>query len=278
MTNSALKRGYEKNSVMNILEKIVADKRNEVAMKKTIIPVGAWKRLPLYSEKRLSLKKSLLEQNSTGIIAEFKRKSPSKGLINADAELGDIVSAYDLHAAGISILTDEKYFGGTNDDLIIAREVVTTPLLRKDFIIDEYQLEEARAIGADVILLIASCLTKQEVRQLAQKAKSLGLEVLLELHGEEELGHICDETEIIGINNRDLKTFTVDIERSLLMAKKIPADKIKISESGINSVESIKLFRENGFHGFLIGENFMKEKNPAVAFASFVNKLKNGLA
>jgi indole-3-glycerol phosphate synthase len=263
---------------MNILEKIIADKRNEIALKKAIIPINAWKSLPLYNEKRLSLKQSLFKEDSTGIIAEFKRKSPSKGVINADAALEDVISAYDLGAAGISVLTDEKYFGGTNDDLILAREIVTTPLLRKDFIIDEYQLEEARGIGADVILLIASCLTKQEVKRLAQKAKSLNLEVLLELHTEEELDHICDETEIIGVNNRDLKTFNVNMERSLLMAEKIPAGKIKIAESGISSIESIKLFRENGFHGFLIGENFMKEKNPAIAFVTFINQLKNGRA
>src|ERR1035438_10219131 len=156
---------------MNILEKIIADKRNEIAMKKAIIPVNSWERLPYYNEKRRSLKKSLLKENSTGIIAEFKRKSPSKGVINANADVGDVVSAYDFSAAGISVLTDEKYFGGTNDDLILAREIATKPLLRKDFIIDEYQLEEARGIGADVILLIASCLTRQEVKRLAQKGK-----------------------------------------------------------------------------------------------------------
>ncbi len=146
--------------------------------------------------------------------------------------------------------------------------------MRKDFIIDEYQIAEARSIGADVILLIAACLTTAEVKRLAKFAKDLQLEVLLELHDEEELEHICDETEIVGINNRNLKTFEVDIDRSLRMAEKIPVEKIKIAESGISSIENINLFRKHGFRGFLIGENFMKEKNPAIAFASFVNKLK----
>lgn len=155
-----------------------------------------------------------------------------------------------------------------------AREAVSIPILRKDFIIDEYQLIEAKAIGADVILLIAACLSPGEVRRLAAIAKNLGLEILLELHDEKELDHICDETKIIGINNRNLKTFEVDIEKSLKMAEKIPGDKIKIAESGINSAENIRLFKENGFKGFLIGENFMKEANPGKAFEKFVNKLK----
>jgi indole-3-glycerol phosphate synthase len=151
---------------------------------------------------------------------------------------------------GISVLTDEEYFGGSNADIVKAREIVDIPLLRKDFIIDEYQVVEARSIGADVILLIAACLTPVEVKRLAGLAKNLGLEVLLELHAEEELGHICDGIELVGINNRDLKTFKVDIERSLGMAEQIPADKIKISESGISDVETIKRFKKAGFRVF----------------------------
>jgi indole-3-glycerol phosphate synthase len=175
------------------------------------------------------------------------------------------------------VLTDGNFFGGSADDLMKAR-INEIPILRKDFIIDEYQIAEAKSMGADVILLIAACLSPLQLKTLATFAKSLELEVLLELHAEEELDHICDETEIIGINNRNLKTFEVDIDRSLRMAKKIPVNKIKVAESGISSIENIKLFRENGFHGFLIGENFMKERNPAIAFASFVHQLKNGLA
>lgn len=259
---------------MNILEQIIADKQKEVQLKKQMIPLNVWQRILYYNEETTSLKESLLEEGATGIIAEFKRKSPSKGIINNDADIIEIVSAYDEEASGISILTDEKYFGGTNDDMILSRDLVTAPLLRKDFIIDEYQLHEAKAIGADVILLIAACLSKETVKQLARKANQLGLEVLLELHDENELDHICDEVDIIGINNRNLKTFEVDIERSLRMAEQIPADKVKVAESGISSVENILLFRKHGFKGFLIGENFMKGKDPAEAFYKFVQQLK----
>jgi indole-3-glycerol phosphate synthase len=170
------------------------------------------------------------------------------------------------------VLTDEIFFGGSTEDLIKAR-VNNIPLLRKDFIVDEYQIAEAKAMGADVILLIAACLTPAEVKRLAQFANSLQLEVLLELHDEEELAHICDETVLVGINNRNLKTFAVDIERSLAMAKRIPAGKVKIAESGISSPENIRLFKAHGFRGFLIGENFMKEANPAGAFEQFVKAL-----
>jgi len=184
-----------------------------------------------------------------------------------------VTSAYTQHGAScLSVLTDETFFGGSTGDLLAAR-VNHIPILRKDFIIDEYQIIEARAMGADVILLIAACLSVQEVKQLAGIAKNLGLEVLLELHAEEELGHICDATGIIGINNRDLKTFQVDIERSLAMARQLPAGKLKIAESGIDAVNTIQLFREKGFDGFLVGENFMKERDPGKAFAKFAQEL-----
>jgi len=176
-------------------------------------------------------------------------------------------------AAAISILTDDHFFGGSSEDLMEARDAVKIPLLRKDFIIDEYQLLEAKAIGADIILLIAACLTPPEVKMLAASAKSLGLEVLLELHDEDELEHICDDTELIGINNRSLKTFEVNLDRSLQMAAKIPTGKIKIAESGISNVEQINLFKQHGFSGFLMGENFMKETNPGEAFRIFASKL-----
>lgn len=263
---------------MNILETIIEHKKLEIRNKKLEIGISDLARSDFFKRETLSLKKFLLDETRTGIIAEFKRKSPSKGIIHHNADVVEITKAYSENgASGLSVLTDEFFFGGSSDDLIKARKN-EIPILRKDFIIDEYQIVDAKAMGADVILLIAACLTPAEVKSLAIFSKNLGMEVLLELHAEEELEHICDETEIIGINNRDLKTFKVDIERSLLMAKKIPADKIKVAESGISSTESIKLFRENGFHGFLIGENFMKEKKPAIAFASFVNQLKNGTA
>lgn len=259
---------------MNILEKIIADKKKEIKLKKDIIPVEAWTMMPYFEEERISLKGSLLEKNSTGIIAEFKRKSPSKGIINNTADIFDVVTAYDEYAAGISVLTDEIYFGGTNDDLLNARNIATVPLLRKDFIIDEYQLYEARAIGADVVLLIAANLTKQEVKRFAAKAKQLELEVLLEIHNEEELEHICDDVDFVGVNNRNLKTFEVDINTSLQLYPHIPKDKLAIAESGISNVDTIVTLKQAGFKGFLIGENFMKEKDPAAAFENFSKALQ----
>lgn len=259
---------------MNILEAIIARKRIEVEECKVLKPVEELQKSELYARPVLSLKQFLLDETKTGIIAEFKRRSPSKGSINEDADVVEVTSAYANNGAScLSVLTDELFFGGSTDDLIKAR-VNEIPILRKDFMIDEYQIEEAKAMGADVILLIAACLTPDEVKRLAAYAKQLGLEVLLELHAEEELEHICNETEIIGINNRDLKTFEVDIERSLRMAEQIPADKLKVAESGISTVENILLFKEHGFKGFLIGENFMKEENPGESFRNFVTALK----
>jgi indole-3-glycerol phosphate synthase len=215
----------------------------------------------------------LLDDTRTGIITEFKRKSPSKGIINATADVVTVTSAYaNYGASGLSVLTDEQFFGGSTNDLVRAR-VNEIPILRKDFVIDEYQILEAKAMGADLILLIAACLTPAEVQSLAEFARSLQLEVLLELHAEEELEHICDATELVGINNRNLKTFVVDIERSLNMATRIPAGKIKIAESGINDPANIRLFKEHGFKGFLIGENFMKTPDPGKAFHDFITQL-----
>lgn len=259
---------------MNILEKIIAYKRIEVEENRMRVPVKDLERSPLFKRDVLSMKKTLTDAGSTGIIAEFKRQSPSKGLINGTADVSKVTSAYALHgAAALSVLTDNKFFGGSNADISSAR-MNNIPILRKDFIIDEYQLTEARSIGADVILLIAACLSVSEVKRLASFAKELQLEVLLEIHNEEELGHICDECDIVGVNNRDLKDFTVDIERSIELSGKIPSRKLKISESGITGAATIHKLRSSGFKGFLIGENFMKQDDPAVAFASFINQLK----
>lgn len=259
---------------MNILEKIILQKKIEVEHRKATTSIAALEQQPFYTRPVLSLKKFLLDDTKTGIIAEFKRQSPSKGVINGEADVVEVTTAYTQNGAScLSVLTDTDFFGGSTADLLKAR-VNQIPILRKDFIVDPYQIVEARAMGADVILLIAACLSKEEVKQLAAFAKSLDLEVLLELHAEEELGHICEETAIVGINNRNLKTFEVDIERSLRMAQQIPADKIKVAESGISSIENILLFKANGFRGFLIGENFMKEENPGLAFKIFVNTLK----
>ncbi|MFI5185832.1 MAG: indole-3-glycerol phosphate synthase TrpC [Chitinophagales bacterium] len=259
---------------MNILEQIIEYKKIEVAEHKKNTPVSALRDFDFFETECESLKESLLYKDGTGIIAEFKRRSPSKGIINDAVEIFGVLDAYDMKgASGISILTDEKYFGGTLDDIYDHRAGLFTPVLRKDFIIDEYQILESKAIGADVILLIAACLPPAEVKRLAGFAKNLGLEVLLELHDEKELEHICDETELVGINNRNLKTFEVNIEHSLRMAEKTPKNKIKIAESGIHSVEDVVLFRENGFKGFLIGELFMKEADPGIAFAKFIYDL-----
>jgi indole-3-glycerol phosphate synthase len=260
---------------MDILEKIIADKKKEVEQKRVMLPYHVLEQYPHYVHETVSLHEQLARGGTTGIITEFKRRSPSKGVINDKVEIVDVVKNYERHgAAGISVLTDEKYFGGFSDDLMVARATVTCPILRKDFIIDEYQIVEAKALGADVILLIAACLTPAAVKRLSAFALSLGLEVLLELHDAEELGHICNDTSLVGINNRNLKTFEVDIERSLKMAELIPDEKIRIAESGISSPANIKLFRDHGFSGFLIGENFMKEANPGEAFRLFTEKLK----
>ncbi|HTB51747.1 MAG TPA: indole-3-glycerol phosphate synthase TrpC [Ferruginibacter sp.] len=259
---------------MNILDKIIEQKRIEVAERKATASIDSLKKSAFFSRPVFSLKQFLLDSTKTGIIAEFKRKSPSKGIINDKVDVEDVTKAYTKFGAScLSVLTDEHFFGGSTQDLKRAR-VNHIPILRKDFIIDEYQIIEARAMGADVILLIAACLTPERVKALAVFAKQLQLEVLLEIHNEEELQHICDETEIVGVNNRDLKTFTVDINRSIELSKKIPADKIKIAESGIHDIETILIFKKAGFKGFLIGENFMKQPDPMIAFADFVNELK----
>ncbi len=259
---------------LNILEKIIAYKREEVRQRKQDTPVHELERAAFFSREIFSLKKFLEDPGKTGIIAEFKRRSPSKGTLHPDASVEKIVSAYArFGASAISVLTDMPSFGGSTDDFLKAR-VNALPLLRKDFIIDEYQITESKAMGADLILLIAACLTPTETKKLAVFAKDSGLETLLEIHQESELTHLCDTIDIIGINNRDLKTFTVDINRSIVLAQSVPKGKTIIAESGIRDVETIRTLKSAGFSGFLIGEQFMKEPDPAIAFASFVDQLK----
>jgi indole-3-glycerol phosphate synthase len=259
---------------MNILEEIVEYKKLEVARQKAAVSIQALKNGDLFSRETLSLKQFLLDKRRTGIIAEFKRRSPSKGIINEKSDVAEITTAYEKHgASGLSVLTDNNFFGGSNNDLIAAR-INTIPILRKDFMIDEYQVIEAKSMGADVILLIAACLTPFEVKKLAQAAKTLQLEVLLELHEESETGHICDEIDIVGVNNRNLKTFTVDLEQSVRLAEKIGNGKLKIAESGISNLDNIAYLRSYGFDGFLIGEHFMKQDDPAASFERFVSELK----
>lgn len=258
---------------MTILDKIIAHKKIEVSASKAIVTVEELKEQDMFKRETYSLRKFLLDESRTGIIAEFKRQSPSKGIINDKADVVDVTAGYTKYGAScLSVLTDEIFFGGSMNDLKKAR-INQIPILRKDFMIDEYQLVEAKAMGADVILLIAACLTPQRVKEMAVYAKEMGLEVLLEIHSEDELQHICEETDIVGVNNRDLKTFTVDIQRSIELSKKIPAGKIKIAESGIHDIETIYTLRNAGFRGFLIGENFMKQPDPTIAFAEFVKQL-----
>jgi indole-3-glycerol phosphate synthase len=259
---------------MNILDKIIEYKRVEVIERKAAVPAKVLEARAGFMREPLSLRAFLTDPAKTGIIAEFKRRSPSKGVINDRSSVVEVTQGYAAAGAScLSVLTDGPSFGGSAEDLVEAR-VNPIPILRKDFIVDEYQIVEAKAMGADVILLIAACLSREEVCRLAKFARSLGLEVLLEIHGEEELEHICGATPIVGVNNRDLKTFTVDIERSIRLIDRIPKDKLLVAESGIDKVETIWRMKDAGFHGFLIGERFMKEQNPAVAFASFVEKLK----
>ena len=261
---------------MNILETIIAKKRIEVEGRKASKGISELENMPFFKRQNFSFSEFLLNRDKSGIIAEFKRRSPSKGIINNWSFTIDVVRDYvNNGASAVSVLTDEDFFGGSLNDLLEARNY-NIPILRKDFIIDEYQLAESKAYGADIILLIAACLTKNEVKQLATFAKKLSLDVLLEIHGENELEHICDEVDVVGINNRDLKSFKVDINHSIELCKKIPLHKLKISESGIDDVKTISRLRQNGFSGFLMGEKFMKEKNPGKAFADFAKQLIKG--
>lgn len=259
---------------MDILEKIIADKRREVALKKSIIPVSQLENSVLFNSRTNSLSK-LLQNSTSGIIAEHKRKSPSKQTINSTFTVEEVVKGYqNAGVCGISVLTDMKYFGGSLDDLLLARASVTIPLLRKEFIIDEYQLLEAKSNGADVILLIAAVLTRQEIKHLSEFAQSLGLEVLLEVHNEEELQKaIMPSLNMIGVNNRNLKTFEVSLSYSKELASLIPNEFVKISESGISNVSDVKELQQFGYQGFLIGENFMKTDNAGLAASEFIKQL-----
>ena len=256
---------------MTILDKIIAFKKKEVAKIKADVPLKKFVESPKFKRTPISLKKSLLEVGSTGIIAEFKRQSPSKGIINDKATVTDVTNGYlDANEAAQSILTDTSFFGGTISDLMEARIAnQIKPILRKDFVVDGFQIVEAKAIGADVILLIASCLTSTELKNYGNLAKDLGLEVLYEVHTQEDL-----DNKIIGINNRNLKTFEVDLEHSIKLANQIPETCVKVSESGISDPKIITGLKEFGFQGFLIGESFMKEENPGEACQDFINQIR----
>jgi indole-3-glycerol phosphate synthase len=261
---------------MNILDHIVHDKKIEVALKKSIIPVSQLEKSVLFDRKTISVSNNLRNSKS-GIIAEHKRRSPSKPNINSSLSITDVIKGYEnASVCGISVLTDTKYFGGSLDDLVLARATTASiPLLRKEFIVDQYQIVEAKAFGADFVLLIAAILTQAEIKKLSEFAKSIGLEVLLEVHNLKELQKsIMPSLDLIGVNNRNLKTFDVSLDFSKNLASEIPSDFIKISESGISTIEAIKDLQPFGYQGFLIGENFMKTTNPGQAASEFIQQLE----
>ncbi len=262
----------------DILEEIVANKRKELQRQKESVPASE-----LYStvdkmiegEVRVPLSmRASLSASQSGVIAEFKRKSPSKGWIHEDAKVEDVVPLYSQNgAAAVSILTDEAYFGGNLRYIPKVREQTSVPILRKDFIVDEYQLFQARLVGADAVLLIAADLTQNECRTLAATAHELGLETLLEVHTEAELDYVGDNIDMVGVNNRNLGTFHTDVQNSFRMASSLPSGYLLVSESGIGNVETVRQLREAGFRGFLIGETFMKDSNPGAALARFITEI-----
>lgn len=260
---------------MNILDKIIEAKKQEIEHQKQQVEIEILQDIPDFYRECNSLTSCLLRDSSSGIIAEFKQRSPSKGDINLSAKVEDVTRAYaKAGAAGLSVLTEKNFFGGSQANLIKAREHnADIPILRKDFMIDTYQMIEAKAYGADVILLIAACLGKSQATELAHAAKELGLEVLMEIHNEAELDIVNDFVDVVGVNNRDLKTFAVDIETSVRLGKIIPARFVKISESGLAGAGEIRYLRENGFKGFLIGETFMKTNNPGQACKKLISEL-----
>ena len=260
---------------MTILDKIVQHKKQIVLDRKALYPSKLLEKSIYFNTPAVSLKKYLQRPDKSGIIAEFKRHSPSKGDINPYAKVEEVSIGYmQAGASALSILTDQKFFKGKNEDLIEARKFNFCPILRKDFIIDEYQIIEAKSIGADAILLIAECLDNQQVINLSKTAKSLGLEVLLEIHSESQLQKLTPDIDIVGVNNRNLDTFKVSIKTSLDLFPKIPAEFLKISESGISNPHTIVELKALGFQGFLIGETFMKTANPDKACRQFIQEVR----
>src|SRR5690606_21382967 len=261
---------------MNILDKIIALKQKEVAESKSLVPVKRLEQSVYFENEVVSMKHYVTHPEKTGIIAEFKRKSPSKGLINGTAEIEQTSIGYmQAGASALSILTDKNFFGGKNEDLTLASRFNFCPILRKDFVIDEYQIVEAKSIGADCILLIAAVLDPDRLEELARFAKELGLEVLMEVHDREELERsLNDHLDLVGVNNRNLKTFEVSLEASLSLVTIIPSQFIKISESGISDPGTLVQLRAAGFDGFLIGENFMKSSRPHQAAYNFMNDFR----
>lgn len=261
---------------MNILDKIVADKHKEIEEKKSLYPIKLLEKSIYFPTQCVSLKKYLQKfENHFSIIAEFKRKSPSKGIMNEYAKVEEVTLGYmQAGACALSILTDEKYFGAKSDDLSIARKWHYCPILRKDFILDEYQVLEAKSQGADVILLIVRILNLKQIQYLSSLAKSLGLEVLLEFHDEEDIIKCQDfiDYDVAGVNHRNLDTLVFSFQNSIKFIEKLPKEKFKIAESGIHSAETIVNLRNWGYHGFLIGEFFMKSSNPGWACKNLIQE------
>ena len=248
---------------MSILKNIVVDLKKELILKKSIIPISEYEKMSLFERNTISMSDSIKKDNF-GIIAEFKRRSPSKNEINNKLSVYEVCKDYQIFgASGLSVLTNLKYFGGSLEDLALARSISSLPILRKDFIIDEYQIYEAKAYGADIILLISSILTRDEIVDLSKKAKELKLEVLLEVHNKEELKKgLVEHVNIIGVNNRNLESFQTDLKTSKKLINQIPNEFLKISESGLNNYNSIKKLKKIGYQGFLIGEKFMMTSDP----------------
>ena len=262
----------------DILEEIVAHKREEIKERRRYIPMNRMVSLvePLLDTEVPSMRRALME-SETGIIAEFKRKSPSKGWIHQDAKPEIVTPQYQAGgASALSILTDTHYFGGYDEYIQQARAAgVTVPILYKNFVVDEYQLLQARFCGASAVLLIAADLEKGECKRLMEIAHGLGLEVLLEMHNDRDFEYAELEPDMYGINNRNLGTFVTDVNNSFRLAERLPKDVCKVSESGISEVQTVKDLREAGFRGFLMGERFMKEADPGQALADFIARLKD---
>lgn len=264
----------KENKTMTILDEINENKKLEVKAQKAKVSLDELKQYPAYTKPCPSLKAFLLNSEKSGIIAEHKRQSPSKGVINGNVKLKDVVTAYEVAgASAVSVLTDSKYFGGNLNDLKEATDLLSIPVLRKEFIVDEYQIHEAKAYGASIILLIAASLTAEEIDRFAKHTHELGMEVLFEVHNEDELKKVSPHVDVIGVNNRDLKTFKVDINQSIKLATLIPDNFLKISESGISNPDTVIELKMHGFQGFLMGENFMKETDPGKACKEFINKI-----
>ncbi len=260
---------------MSILDEIVLNKKKEVTEQKELYPIKLLERSIYFNSQPLSLSEYILRPDLSSIIAEFKRKSPSKGIINEYAKPEQVCLQYmQAGASALSVLTDSKFFGGNQKDLTTARKFNYCPILRKDFIIDEYQIMEAKSIGADAILLIAEILTAKELLSLAALSKSLGLQVLFEVHSEESIHKLPADASIVGINNRNLRNFEVSIEHSALLLQHLPNSVVKVAESGIDSAETLLSLKNIGFNGFLVGEKFMRESNPGKACGALVNQIK----